>query len=155
VQTGLRVPMDDGTRQVRREVYEFWPSDLMALFEKAGLPRRSPPPFMPETAGGVEMIARRGKPPQILSPQSNQTYAVHAAAGGSIESAIPLRAQAESDVSLLYWFADRAFLGTTSAHEALPWRPAPGSYRVVALDDHGRSSVCTARVGGLALVEGH
>ena len=38
--TGLRVPADDGTLTVRREVCEFWPSDLLALFEKAGLPRR-------------------------------------------------------------------------------------------------------------------
>ncbi len=148
VQTGLRVPVDDGTRQVRREVYEFWPSDLMSLFEKAGLPRRCPPPFIPDTTGGMEMIARHGKAPQILSPQANQTYAVRAAASGNTESAIPLRAQAESDVARLYWFADRAFLGTTSAREALSWRPAPGLYRVVALDDHGRSSVCVARVDG-------
>ena len=38
--TGLRVQSDDGTRELRREVYEFWPSDLLALFEQAGLPRR-------------------------------------------------------------------------------------------------------------------
>src|ERR1700736_555187 len=47
--TGLRVPIDDGTRQLRREVYEFWPSDLLKLFERAGLPRRAPPPFLPGT----------------------------------------------------------------------------------------------------------
>ena len=38
--TGLRVQSDDGTRKLHREVYEFWPSDLLALFEQAGLPRR-------------------------------------------------------------------------------------------------------------------
>ena len=30
--TGLRVNNDDGTRKLHREVYEFWPSDLLALF---------------------------------------------------------------------------------------------------------------------------
>ena len=39
--TGLRRsrPVEGVTRS---EVYEIWPSDLLALFEKAGLPRRSP-----------------------------------------------------------------------------------------------------------------
>ena len=47
--TGLRVNSDDGTRKLHREVYEFWPSDLLALFAQAGLPRRTPPPFLPGT----------------------------------------------------------------------------------------------------------
>jgi len=62
VKTGLRVPVDDGTREVRREVYEFWPSELLMLFERAGLPRRSPPPYLPDTA--AEVLARTGEPPR-------------------------------------------------------------------------------------------
>ncbi len=44
--SGLRVPVDDGTRQLRREVYEFWPGEFLTLFERAGIPRRVPPPFV-------------------------------------------------------------------------------------------------------------
>src|SRR5438270_1670749 len=47
--TGLRVPIDDGTRGLRREVYEFWPGEFLTLFEQAGVPRKTPPPFLPET----------------------------------------------------------------------------------------------------------
>jgi penicillin-binding protein 1C len=36
VATGLRVPFDDGTREIRHEVYEFWPGNLLSLFQRAG-----------------------------------------------------------------------------------------------------------------------
>ena len=136
VDTGLRVSSDDGTRELRREVYEFWPSDLLALFEKAGLPRRRPPPYAP--GSGVETGSRLGKPPQIVSPANGQVYAVRA--GDEVNCTIALQARSEADVTKLYWFADKAFLGTSSPREALHWHPAPGVYRIVALDDRGRSS---------------
>ena len=139
VGSGLRVATDDGTRELRREVYEFWPSDLLALFEKAGLPRRRPPPFAP--GSGVETSARSGKPPQIVSPANGQVYAVRA--GDEVNCTIPLQARSEADVTKLYWFADKAFLGTTAARESFHWRPSPGTYRIVALDDRGRSSTST------------
>ena len=134
-ESGLRVPSDDGTLTLRREVYEFWPSDLLALFEKAGLPRRRPPPFAP--GSGVEMTARSGKPPQIASPVNGRVYAL-----GSGGDAIALQAQTEPDVAKLYWFAGKTFLGAASPREALHWRPEAGVHHLTALDDRGRSSTC-------------
>jgi penicillin-binding protein 1C len=138
-ESGLRVSGHDGTREVRREVHEFWPSDLLALFERAGLPRRPPPPFAP--GANVETIARSGKAPQIVSPANGHVYAVQA--GDEVHRTIGLQARSESDVTKLYWFADKTFLGASPPREALPWRPSPGVYRIVALDDRGRSSACT------------
>jgi penicillin-binding protein 1C len=138
VESGLRVATDDGTRPVRREIYEFWPSDLLGLFEKAGLPRRRPPPFAPGC--GVELTARTGRAPQIVSPANNQVYAVRA--GDTVNGTIALQARSEADVAKIYWFADKAYLGTSLPREALHWRPSPGVYRIVALDDRGRSSAC-------------
>ena len=134
-ETGLRVPVDDGTRTLRREVYEFWPTDMMALFEKAGLPRRRPPPFEP--GAGVETISRTGKPPQIVSPANGQVYAMRT--GDQVNRTISLRAQADADVSRIYWFAGKAFLGSSAPRDAFHWRPSPGAYRILALDDRGRS----------------
>lgn len=53
---------------------------------------------------------------------------------------IPLRAETESGVRKLYWFADKTFLGACDAHKVLCWKPAPGVYELTALDDHGRSA---------------
>jgi len=145
-ETGLRVSSDeDGMREVRRAVYEFWPSDLLALFERAGLPRRRPPPFAPGAEGGVETLARTGKPPQITCPANGQTYAVRPG-GDRATGTISLQARSEADVARLYWFAGKAFLGAASVRESLPWHPLPGKYHIVALDDRGRSSTSNITV---------
>jgi penicillin-binding protein 1C len=132
--TGLRVNTDDGTRNLHREVYEFWPSDLLALFAQAGLPRRTPPPFLPDNS--VESLSRRGHAPHIVSPKSNVVYSL---GEGDASRALSLQVETEPDVAKVYWFADRVFLGTSDRDAPLSWQPKPGSYKVIALDDHGRS----------------
>jgi len=131
--TGLRVDQDDGTRVLKREVYEFWSSDLLALFERAGVPRKLPPPFLPEI--GNDFLARGGHPPKINLPANEMTLSQTSAS----TSVIPLRAETESGVRKLYWFADKTFIGACEAHEVLGWKPTPGVYQLTALDDHGRS----------------
>jgi penicillin-binding protein 1C len=134
VATGLRVPVDDGTRLLRREVYEFWPSDLLRLFERAGLPRRSPPPFLPGTES--ELTARSGNPPKIISPAEGNATVV------DTSSDIPLRAKTDADVREIYWFANKSFIGKSQAAQMLSWKSSRGSYQLIALDDHGRSTSC-------------
>jgi penicillin-binding protein 1C len=132
--TGLRVAQDDGTRTLKREVYEFWPSDLLALFERAGVPRKLPPPFSPTMDN--ELLSRSGHAPKINLPANEITISQQSAN----TPGIPLRAETETGVRKLYWFADKTFLGACDAHEVLCWKPAPGVYQLIALDDHGRSA---------------
>ncbi|HEY8835186.1 MAG TPA: penicillin-binding protein 1C, partial [Chthoniobacterales bacterium] len=132
--TGLRVAQDDGTRTLKREVYEFWPSDLLVLFERAGVPRKLPPPFSP--AMDNELLSRAGHAPKINLPANEMSISQQSANAPGI----PLRAETETGVRKLYWFADKAFLGACDAHEVLCWKPAPGVYQLIALDDHGRSA---------------
>lgn len=129
--TGLRVPSDDGRREVKREVYEFWPSQLLTLFERAGVPRRSPPPFLPGTA--TEIVSRVGNSPVITSPGKGRSVVL-----GST-TAIPLQARADADVREIYWFADKTFIGRSQPQEVLSWKSSAGGYELTALDDHGRS----------------
>ena len=142
VETGLRVAADDGTRKLRREVYEFWPSDLLDLFQKAGLPRQLPPPFLPGSE--VDRSARAGKPPLIVSPRSDVIYSIRSTDGEN--RGLSLRAEAEADVRKIYWFAGKTFLGSSAASETLNWQPQSGTYNIVALDDYGRSNSCTVTV---------
>lgn len=135
IQTGLRLPSADGTRPIRREIFEFWPSNLLALFEKAGLPRPIPPPFLPGSA--LEFLGRTGRPPQIVSPAANQSYALRP---GATDHSLPLTAETDADVTKLYWFAGRRFLGATSPRQPLIWQSEPGEWQITALDDHGRSA---------------
>jgi penicillin-binding protein 1C len=138
VATNLRVPIDDGTRKLRREVYEFWPSDLLKLFERAGVPRRLPPPFLPGTES--DLASRIGNPPRITSPAGEHDVLFAAS------NAIPLRAKTDADVRDVYWFADRTFIGRSNVTETLTWKSTPGDYQLTALDDHGRSTSCNVTV---------
>jgi len=45
--TGLRACPPYAAGHTHRVVYEMWGSDMLRLFEQAGLPRRTPPPFDP------------------------------------------------------------------------------------------------------------
>jgi penicillin-binding protein 1C len=130
VATGLRVPIDDGTRQLKREVYEFWPGDFLTLFEQAGIPRRVPPPFLPEA--GSELASRAGQKPIIVSPNSKEILLVS-------KKTIPLRAKADADVRKIFWFAGKQFVGKAAPNQVLEWTAAAGDYEVTALDDHGRA----------------
>ena len=141
-ETGLRVAADDGTRKVHAEVYEFWPSDLLDLFQKAGLPRQLPPPFLP--GGSIDESARSGKSPAIISPKSDVTYSIRA--GDDASRALSLRADTDADVRKVYWFADAAYLGSSVAHESLEWKPKVGSHTILALDDAGRSATRSVTV---------
>lgn len=130
-QTGLRVPPGGNPQNVKKEIYEVWPSDLLALFKQAGLPRRSPPPWAKDT------VTQSGQPPRILSPRSGITYS---AALNPAETAIPLLAGIDADARQIYWFADASFLGSSPPHEPLSWQAPPGTHQLTATDDRGRSA---------------
>lgn len=133
--SGARVPWDDGRPGLRREVYEFWPPDLLALFRKAGLPRREPP--APESGTATTDGLDPGAPPQILSPLANRLYLTGTA---SDPDGIQLKAKPAPGVTRLYWFCDQSFLGSSTATAGLPWQPSPGRKKLRVLDDHGRSA---------------
>jgi penicillin-binding protein 1C len=129
--SGLRVPRDDGTRQLKREVYEFWPTELLSIFRRAGVPRKLPPPFLPETS--PDWIARTGNAPRIVSPAEGQKILLTSA------GTVALRAKTDADVREIYWFAGNTFIGRTNPQDVVTWKAAPGSYELTALDDHGRA----------------
>jgi penicillin-binding protein 1C len=119
----------------RFEVYEFWPSDLLAIFRQAGVVRRLPPPFLKqctlEQQGG-------GAAPRIASPSEVITYTLRA--DRLAAERIPFEAVSDADVNTLYWFVDKRLVGQARAGEPLFWPAAAGDYTVSVLDDHGRAA---------------
>ena len=130
------------TTDVRFDTYEFWPSDMLALYREAGIPRRLPPP-LPACVQDDRMEA-----PRIASPLRNVTYALRSAPRDTIS----LEAGVAADVQRLFWFDGRALIGVRSASEgALAWRPeTAGAHVIRVVDDHGRSAErdVTVTLGG-------
>lgn len=135
VRTGYRTDRPEGP-DVVREVREFWPSDLLALFAEAGLPRLVPPPYAPGTSGSD--ARRAGFPPDIISPLSNTTYVLRA--GSESRRTLVLHAAADADATELFWFADSVFIGRAAPGQKLFWNPSAGTHLVTAVDSNGRTS---------------
>ncbi|MDH4120462.1 MAG: penicillin-binding protein 1C [Deltaproteobacteria bacterium] len=128
--TGLR-SCGQTAHGARREVYEFWPSDMLAIFRKAGIPRRVPPPYM----AGCHLSAM-GAPPEITSPREGVVYTLPSRQVGVM--AVPLSAVMDGDAHITYWFVDNDYLGRSGRGETFFWKAQPGRYVIRALDDQGR-----------------
>jgi penicillin-binding protein 1C len=127
-------------RFVRSEVFEFWPSDMLRLFARAGMPRRQPP-----AANECGRGTPGGHAPSINSPLRNATYTLRASRVGS--ETIPLTATTDGGVRTLHWFVDDAYVGTTRPDATVSWTPGrSGAFLVRAIDDQGRADSRELRV---------
>ena len=114
----------------RAEIFEYWPSDMAAVFQRAGMPLRQPP------AGGCGNEAELQDPPSIVSPLRG---VIHMRRLNNAEP-VYLRAEAGSNSTALLWFVDNTLVGRNKPGEALAWSaPQAGKYLVRVVDDQGRS----------------
>lgn len=141
-ESGLRVVRPDEHRHVRKETFEFWSSDLLALFKMAGLPRKLPPPFLP--GEDPERTSRIGTPPVITSPSSDTSYSVLTHPGAP--HSLPLTARTDADTHALYWFINKEFIGRASPSIPIEWTMKPGTHTATLVDDLGRSASRTFTV---------
>ena len=134
----------------KNEVFEFWPSDMRALFKKAGLPLRTPPSgecpndavaWSPNAANALSANAPANADingsdtaPHITSPLRG---VVHLQRLNKPE-ALSLKAEADVNSGTLRWFANDAFIGSTKAGEGINWTPPnAGRYTLRVVDAHG------------------
>lgn len=133
--TGLRACYNDPDT-THTVIYEFWDSDLRELFEKAGIYKRSPPPFLPECS--LIDTSSLGKSPKIFLPVSNLVYVIRE---DSEQKTIPLKAIVDNDAKKLFWFANNSFIGTSLNNETTYWNnPKSGTYTIRAVDEMGRTA---------------
>ena len=117
----------------RHQVFEFWPSDMLRLFQEAGMPRREPPAASPCDRPGA---AADEDAPRITSPLRGAVYTLRI----SRPAAMDLRATCSGCAGRLFWFVNRGLLGETSSGESLTWSPpAAGRYTLRVVDAAGRS----------------
>ncbi|MBC7619073.1 MAG: penicillin-binding protein 1C [Candidatus Saccharibacteria bacterium] len=113
----------------REETFEYWPSDMLALFKRAGLPLRLPP------SGACAQVAVADGAPHIVLPLRGVIHMQRL----NQPQAIQLRAEAGSG-TLLHWFAQDTLLGQSHPGETLAWTPPQaGRYTLRVVDADGRS----------------
>ena len=138
--TGLRSCREDV--QAVQEVYEFWPSNLQAVFRRAGVSIRPPPPWSPEC--GLDRMSASGVAPRIASPQTSLVY--HAPLREAEQSTVLFSAVADGDASSLYWFVNDRFVGQVAVGEDYLWAPRAGEFTVRVADDLGRADAVSITV---------
>ena len=124
------------------EVFEFWPSDILRVFRKAGVAVRRPPPWAAGCA--LDLQAATGVAPQITSPSSTLSYRLQP--NRIDDERLPLTAITDADVQWLYWFANDGFIAKADRDEPVFWQPEVGNYDIYAVDDLGRSASTTLSV---------
>jgi penicillin-binding protein 1C len=140
--TGRQACEDTPDAFAREQVFEYWPSDISALYAKAGMPRRSPP-----AAGECSsMQAMSTSKPSITSPMAGATYEIHARQVGA--ESLTLVANADGAVQTLYWFVDSGFIGTSRPSSPLSWAPSrAGAFHLSVVDDRGVSDSRALQIG--------
>lgn len=135
-ETGLRAcrPVPGRTEE---RVWEFWPSDLQALFLRAGVVKPPPPPFGPECA--PESGALPGRPPRIITPKEGVVY--QRRLSDPERSGIPLVASVDADARAVFWFVKDRFIGRGIPGEPLIWHPGDGVQTLRVVDDLGRAAM--------------
>jgi penicillin-binding protein 1C len=133
--TGLRA-CSPNAKGIHWEVFEFWPQDMLEIFEKAGMRRKTPPRYM----GGctIEEQAHRGIPPSISYPQNDMLYDMTNAPMGNKE--IPFAAIGDADTEKFFWFLDGRFIGESPNGKPLFWTPPNGRHTLRVVDNVGRGS---------------
>lgn len=131
--SGLRACKEGPNTQ--SQVYEFWPSDLLAVFRDAGIARKLPPPYLPECE--QQSYTASGLKPVINSPLKKVSYIIRA--NQQHDQTIAFSATTDADVRRLYWFVNESYAGQVLAEKPLYWLSRPGKFMVRVIDDHGRS----------------
>ncbi len=136
--TGLRTNVEVKGK-THYEVYEFWPSDILSLFEKAGIKKKLPPKYMSNIQ--LEDISLSGNPPKIFLPVEDVVYKIEPG-----KKVIPLKADIDADANIIYWFVDGNFVGNSKKNETLFITALSGTHNIVATDDLNRYSTSSFTV---------
>lgn len=139
--TGYRTDETDKP-YIKSIIREFWPSDLMSLFEQAGLPRLVPPEYPPDDFKFD--YNKTGYPPEIRSPMNGIDYVFRKSSPE--RNKILLNAVCDADTQELVWFDGPNYIGRTTPGKNIEWKPKPGKYQITVTDQKGRSDFVSFNV---------
>lgn len=113
-------------------IYEFWDSEFLDMFKRAGIERNTPPPFM----AGCELddIQTAYNAPVIISPRANTTTVI---TSGADAHTITFMALSPNPNAKIFWFLDNQTLGTTKSGEPLIQDITIGAHTVRVATDNG------------------
>lgn len=132
--TGLRACAPDPAT-THMVVYEFWDAEYLDMFRRAGITRKTPPPYMPGC--DLDAVASTRTPPVITSP-ADGTRTVVLTDGDT--APISIRAVTDMADAKIFWFLDGDVIGTSMPGTAFTRDITIGEHRLRAVDEMGAAT---------------
>ncbi len=114
------------------KVYEFWDSEFLDMFNRAGIRRNTPPAFLENC--NLDEIASMRPAPIITSPADGTRTVITTQ---SNTAPIAFVAITDSPNTKIFWFLDDKMIGTTQSGETLMYDVIIGDHRIRAMDELG------------------
>ncbi len=132
--TGLRACKSD-SKTTHNEIYEFWDSEYLDLFKRAGIKRNTPPKYMPNCDINETMDDQIA--PVILYPIADTKIVITSDQDYERVGFIALGA---TDDAKLIWFLDDKILGSTKNGEPLEYNVPMGDHKLSVTDTNGTTT---------------
>ncbi len=132
--TGLRACKSD-SKTTHNEIYEFWDSEYLDLFKRAGIKRNTPPKYMPNCDINETMDDQIA--PVILYPIADTKIVI--TSDQDYERVGFIALGATNDAKLI-WFLDDKILGSTKNGEPLEYNVPMGDHKLSVTDTNGTTT---------------
>ena len=132
--TGLRACNRD-PKTTHMEIFEFWDSEYLDMFARAGITRNTPPPFMPGC--DLDAITSTRAAPVVMSPIDGTRTVILSDAD---TQPIAFRAVSDMTDAKIFWFLNDEMIGTTVSGETLMHDTPIGDYTVRIMDEMGAAT---------------
>ena len=132
--TGLRACNRD-PKTTHMEIFEFWDSEYLDMFARAGITRNTPPPFMPGC--DLDAITSTRAAPVVMSPIDGTRTVILSDAD---TQPIAFRAISDMTDAKIFWFLNDKMIGTTMSGETLMHDTPIGDYTVRIMDEMGAAT---------------
>ena len=129
--TGLRACTRD-PNTTHMAVYEFWDAEYLDMFQRAGISRNTPPPFMPGC--NLDAITTTHTAPIILSPVDGTRTVI---LSDKNAQGIAFRAISDMDDIKIFCFLDNEMIGTSISGQTFTHNTPIGDHTVRVIDEMG------------------
>ena len=129
--TGLRACSQD-PETTHMVVYEFWDSEYLDMFNRAGIRRNTPPPYI---AGCKLKDMNDADNAIIITSPADTTRIV--ITNNTNEAQVSFNAISETPTAKIFWFLDDTTIGATKSGETFTQRIPMGEHIVRAIDENG------------------
>ncbi len=132
--TGLRA-CNRNPKTTELKVFEFWDSEFLDMFKRAGIKRNTPPPFMPGC--DLDDITSERNIPIITSPIADTRIVITT---DKDYEKVSFKAISDMPDVKIFWFLDSDIIGTTLSGQTLQIPVSMGKHIVKIADEMGATT---------------